>query len=185
VDGSVPNPSQVVILAEDQRHSSFVRSYLKKRGFLNHQITVEPLPAGRGCGEQWVRERYGKSVGACRWRSARAQTALVVIVDADIGSVERRTRQLSDGLVQDDIMRRSDEERIAHLIPKRNIETWILCLSGNQVDEDSDYRAEKIDGKIVSAAAVFFDWSRRNAQVPPRCVPSLRLAIPEIRRLDD
>ena len=178
-------PSQVVVLAEDQVQVRFIRAYLKRLDFSNHDITIEPLSSGRGAGEQWVRERYSNAVKAYRWRSARASTALVVMIDADTGSVERRLQQLRQGLVQDRLDERSQTERITHLIPKRNVETWILCLNGAQVDEDTDYRDEAgVDKQIGTAAIVFFNWSRLNAQIPQGCVSSLRSAVPEVRRLD-
>jgi hypothetical protein len=181
----VARPSQVVVLAEDQVQVRLVRAYLKGRGFSNHDITVEPLSSGRGSGEQWVRERYSKAVKAYRWRSTKAATALVVMIDADTGSVDRRLQQLRQALVQHGLDERSQTERIAHLVPKRSVETWILCLNESQVDEDTDYRAEPgVDKQIGTAATVFFDWSRLNAQIPQNCVPSLLSAMPEIRRLD-
>ena len=186
MDGSVSKPSRVVVLAEDQRQVRFIRGYLKERNFDNHDIRVEPVSSGRGSGEQWVRERYAEAVRAYRWRSTRAATALVVMIDADAGTVEQRLEQLRQALVQADSEGRSAAEKIAHLVPKRNFETWILCLNGTQVSEDIDYRHEEgIDKQIKNAAMVFFDWSRTNARVPQRCVPSLLLAIPEARRLED
>jgi hypothetical protein len=71
------------------------------------------------------------------------------------------------------------------LIPKRNVETWVFCLSGRQVDEDTDYSREAgIDELIKPAATAFFDCSRLNAAPPALCVPSLLAAIPEVRRLE-
>jgi hypothetical protein len=172
-----------VVLAEDQRHQSFVRRYLYKLQFSPHDIRFEPLPSGRGCGEQWVRERYAKAVEAYRSRSAR--TALVVAIDADTGSVDQRIRQLQDALTQAHLPQRSANERVAHLIPKRNVETWILCLKGEKVDEDTDYsRALDIDEEITAAAGTFFEWTRKNATVPGHRVPSIHSAIPEAKLLE-
>lgn len=186
MDGSVGKPSRVVILAEDQRQVRFIRAYLKQRNFDNHDIRVEPVSSGRGSGEQWVRERYAEAVKAYRWRSTRAATALVVMIDADVGSVDQRLEQLRQALVEAGSEARSAAEKIAHLVPKRNIETWILCLNGSRVNEDTDCRnLQGIDKQIQNAAILFFDWSRANAQIPQHCVPSLLLAIPESRRLEE
>ena len=177
--------SEVVVLAEDARHQRFVRSYLKLFKDYKDNIRDADLPSGRGCGEQWVRERYANAVREYRRRSARANTALIVAIDADAGNLDRRLRQLQDALVQAVLAPRTDQERIVHLIPKRNIETWILNLSGGNVDEDTDYSHEQgIDQQIAPAAATFFDWTRPNATPPPHCVPSLLSAIPEVRRLE-
>jgi hypothetical protein len=169
-------PSLVIVLAEDERHQRFIRNYLLRLNYPARTIRNEPLPAGRGAGEQWVRERYSKAVQAYRARAARTQTALIVVIDADKHEVRHRLQQLPTPL---------DGERIVRLIPKRNIETWILCLTGTDVDEETDYRHHPdIDQKIKPAAIEFFQWSRPNAAPPERCVPSLSSAIPEVRRLE-
>ena len=131
-----------------------------------------------------MRERYARAVQAYRARSVRAETALVVVIDADNGDLDRRLQQLQEGLNQAGVAPRANDERIVHLIPRRNIETWILNLNGRSVDEDTDYRRERdIDKQIATAAATFYEWSRPNANHPEYCVPSLRAAIPEVRRL--
>src|SRR5260370_31026234 len=43
-------------------HQRFVRFYLNLIGYSRNVIQNEDLPSGRGCGEQWVRERYAKTV---------------------------------------------------------------------------------------------------------------------------
>jgi hypothetical protein len=183
-DGSVSKSSQVIVLAEDRLHQRLVQKYLERLGHSPHEIRFEDLPSGRGCGEQWVRERYAGAVAAYRWRSSRAQTALVVAIDANGGDVPRRLRQLQDALVEADLSPRRDDEEIVHLIPRRNIETWIVCLNGRTVNEDDDYTRDRdIDGQFQRAAAMLFEWSRDNAVPPRHCVPSLLAAIPELRRL--
>lgn len=178
-------PSQIVLLVEDERHERFVRRYLYRLGFSRHDIRVEDLPSGRGCGEQWVRVRYPAAVRAYRQRSSRAKTALVVAIDADTATVDRRSRQLQDALVSENLPDRGNREAIAHLIPKRSIETWILCLSELHVDEDTDYRqARKVDELIVPAAGKFFEASRPNTTPSAHYVPSLLAAIPEMNRLE-
>jgi hypothetical protein len=130
-----------------------------------------------------VRQRYAPAVQAFRQRQAK--TALVVAIDADVLAVSERARQLRTELDQTGLPPRADDEAVAHLIPKRNIETWVLCLSGKKVDEETDYSRESgLHELIPAAAAAFRDWSRPNAIAPDSCVPSLRAAIPEARRLD-
>jgi hypothetical protein len=132
-----------------------------------------------------VRERYARAVKAFRGRSARAKTALIVAIDADKGTVDRRLQQFRESLLQAGLAARTDGEAIVHLIPKRSVGTWVLCLSGRQVDEDTDYRREdNIERLIPDAAITFFEWSRPKATPPAHGVDSLRLAIPETRRLE-
>jgi hypothetical protein len=165
-----------MVLAEDRRHQNFVRRYLKRRRY-DGEIRLENVPSGRGCGEQWVRENYARAVGAYRARSSRAKTALIVIVDADTSEVSWRVRQLKEALGNNE---RKSAEAIVHFIPKRNIETWILHLSGEQVDEEADHRNRDVDAMITAAAAVFHEWT---AQPPASCLPSLSAALQEAKRL--
>ena len=144
---------------------------------------MEPLPSGRGCGEQWVRERYTASVRAHRARSARAESALIVAIDADITPVNRRQRQLEEALSLSGLEERGEKEAIAHLIPKRHIETWILYLSGQSVDEDTDYHnAPGVDEMIERSSKGFFELIKAMPAVADT-IKSLALAIPEARRL--
>lgn len=116
--------SFVIGLVEDERKQRFVRRYLYRVGYSTHAIRFELLPAGRGSGAQWVLDRYAGVVTEYRSRSARAMTALVVAIDADDGRVVRRQQQFRE------LAARTAGDRIAHLIPKWSIETWILGLSG-------------------------------------------------------
>ena len=176
--------SQVVVLVEDERHQRVVRQFLYRLGYRTDQLRFRPVPNSRGSGEQWVRDKYPGEVKECRRRQGRAATALVVVVDADERAVTDRLGQLNEALADSSLPARRADEPVALLVPKRNIETWVLCLSGHAVDEEANYKREpKIDGLINQAAAAFHDWSRRNAVVPQHCVDSLRQAIPEAQRI--
>jgi hypothetical protein len=128
------SPSLVIVLAEDTRDQRFVWRYLRKTGLRERQIRLLPVP-GRsgGAGEQWVRERYAAAVNEYRTRAAKS--ALVVAIDADTGEVNRRARQLAEALKEARLEPREDGEAIVHLIPRRNVETWILHLCERDVDE--------------------------------------------------
>lgn len=115
------------------------------------------------------------------------------MIDADTGPVARRSQQLNATLAQAGLDAREPNEKIAHLIPKRNIETWILCLNalhpdGQNVTEEKDYKnhaaARKIGALIKPAAEELFKLSRNHAEIPQHCVDSLRAAIPEVKRLE-
>jgi hypothetical protein len=102
---------------------------------------------------------------------------LIVVIDADTETVGRRVHQLSEALGNG---ARKDGETIVHVIPKRNIETWILQLSGKHVDEETDYGKRDVDDLIPNAAATFHAWT---SQPPASCLPSLLAAIEETKRL--
>jgi hypothetical protein len=155
--------SRVTVLAEDETHQSFAECYLKRLGYRQHQIFMERVPNGAGSGEKWVRDNYARTVKQCRRRSAKASTALIVVIDADDQEPARRQRQLEEQLE----VARNEGERISHFIPKRNIETWILCLDGAQVNEVDDYSGGRgIEERISPAAETFYSWTRLNAAIP-------------------
>jgi hypothetical protein len=184
--------SLVTILAEDQPQQSFARKYLKRLGYLPHEIHAEEVP-DKGGGEGWVRLQYPRIVEVYRTQAASPRAGMIVVIDADTGQVARRIQQLNAALAQAGSGARGRDEKIAHLIPKRNIETWILCLNarrpdGQPLNEEEDYKghaaARKIGELIKPAAEEFFNWSRNNAEIPQHCVDSLRAAIPEVKRLE-
>ena len=70
------NLARIVVLAEDIRHQSFVRRYLYQLDYKTHDIRFESLPSGRGCGEQWVRQRYANAVAALNCRALGARGGL-------------------------------------------------------------------------------------------------------------
>lgn len=138
-------PSLVIVLGEDGRQSRLVRRFLLRVGILPKQIRLLQSPSGRGAAEQWVRENYVREVIACRRRiKSKAKTALVVVLDADTQKVRKRFDGLAQSLV-DDNQPAMDEKRepVAHLIPKRNVETWILSLNQVPVDEEQDYKGTR------------------------------------------
>jgi len=182
----MPKPSQVIVLVEDERHEMLVRRYLRRRGMEPHQMTIVPFPAGKGSAEQWVRARFAKEVSAYRNRSARAATALIVMIDADNHTVHGRLSQLGEALRDGGKPPIHDDEQIARLVPKRNVETWILCLNDHQVDEVADYKGTREDWNelIPQASEALFQWTRPNFAVPNHCIDSLRTGIGELRRLN-
>ena len=81
----------VILLCEDTQTDAFVRRFLKHRNFGRRDVTTFKLPAGRGSGEQWVRERYPRQLQAIRQRQG---ACLIVVTDADVHSTEFRRAQL-------------------------------------------------------------------------------------------
>ena len=131
----------VIILCEDIQQEIFVRQWLKEKGFNSRQIRVKRSPSAQGSAEQFVRTQYPVEVRECR-RVATYQSvgvSLVVSIDADISSVEERRDQLDRALANSDLARRRPDERIAILIPKRNIETWVHYVMGEDVNETDIY----------------------------------------------
>jgi hypothetical protein len=71
------------------------------------------------------------------------------------------------------------------LVPKRNIETWILCLNEHAVDEETDYTETRSNWNelIAQGAETLCQWTRSTTEPPNHCVNSLRTGVRELRRL--
>ena len=182
-------PTSVVLLCEDNLTSAFVRGYLRHHGIL-HGVRVNVTRSGSGYG--WVLRQFPIEVNAYRLSKARKNSWLIAVVDADTGTVARRLTQLQAGLAQSEEPRARtidlQNEMIACLVHRRNIETWILVLTSTPANEVDDYKHIKnLDEwrELVSPASErLHAWTRRNAQIPANCSESLHLAIRELIRLE-
>jgi len=187
------SPSLVIVLAEDQRQKQFIYRYLVNAGIGPRQMTIEMSPSGQGSAEHWVRKNFPREARKCRARNARASTVLFVLLDADRRTVRERLDELDRALEaagQNPID--PDQDPIARLIPKRNIETWILYLSATgsgspSVNEEQDYKQTKIPEEwsalIPAASGTLFGWTRSAALLPGGLIDSLRHGIQEILRV--
>jgi hypothetical protein len=171
----------VVLLTEDKQQQVFTRRFLQGLGYDPRKLRVLPIPQGQGSGEQYVRERYASEVR--NLRSGQFQQALVVVLDADTGEVADRTRQLAAELNAAGLEPRADDERIVHLIPRRNIETWIAYLRGEQVNEKDKYQRLKRERDCQPAVDRLVELYRSNQPLPVGCPSSLKTALEELHRL--
>lgn len=141
---------QLVLLCEDSQHEAFARRFLVAAGWGRDKI-IRVEKCAEGCGEQWVRRRYPDEVKHLR-RHPELTRALVVIIDADVGTCDARFRALELALSEAGQEERRPEEPIAIFVPRRNIETWISYLDGAEVDEVNAY--PKLDRERACRDAV-------------------------------
>jgi hypothetical protein len=177
-------PSLVILIVEDECHRRLIYRYLKNLGFAKHEIRVVSAPPAKGSAYNWVRQQFVTEVSA--YRSRAAKTALIVVIDADNGSVEARWRQLdnelrSGGKKSIDTV----NERVARLVPKRNVETWILFLNGRTVDEETDYKSRHdFEVLIPQAAKALSEYAQSGSNPPEHWIDSLRRGLAELKRLN-
>ncbi len=181
------NPSRVIALVEDEHHEMLIRRYLRKRcGLTNHQMRMNRSLSGRGAAEGWVRKEFPKEIMEYRRRQASAQTGLIVVIDADALTVRERLDRLEQALTESNQQSVGEHERVARLVPKRNVETWILCLNDkHSLDEMADYTQEKHDWHelIPAAAETLSQLTQSKIELPSYCVSSLRIGVKELKRL--
>jgi hypothetical protein len=181
----------VIVLCEDNAHSTLAFQYLRRCGITGNIRFWISSASWAGAGEQGVRSRFPIEVGAYRRERAKRDTRMIVMIDADTGSVSKRQQQLEASLKASEDPRlreiRLSNERIAILIPRRNVETWVLALNGDKVDELQDYKESRPTQdwlKLTPAASdKLYDWTRRNVDLPADLLDSLRLGIHELIRV--
>jgi hypothetical protein len=180
------NPSRIIVLVEDQHHEMLVRRCLKRYGLNEHKMRMNRSPSGRGSAEGWVRKEFPKEIKAYRRRQASAQTGLIVMIDADAHSVQERLNQLDQASTESAQQAVGEQERIARLVPKRNVETWILCLNNEPgLDENTNYTRDRRNwhALIAPAAETLCQWTQSPDDPPTHCLSSLRIGVRELRRL--
>ena len=174
---------RVDLLVEDEKLKRFARSVLMEFHFSRHKIGRPDYPVGINA-KQWLTREYPNKVIAYR-RKAKQRVALLVGTDADEQTVRQRSDALSAALDGADLLRRRDEERIVLWIPKWHVETWILALLGQDVNERDNYKHAARDADVVAAATGFVDRFRAFKQdATTQVLPSLKTAFEETRRLD-
>ncbi len=165
--------------------------FLKNVGINPHQMSFELSPSGQGSAEQWVRENFARQAGKCRARNTRAATGMFIMLDADRHTVQERLQVLDDALVCAN-QKPIDPSRdcIARLIPKRNVETWIIYLDAGEnaqpVDEQTDYKQtkspEEWSALIPHASETLSSHIKHPAAIPADLIDSLRHGLREIPR---
>ena len=109
---------------------------------------------------------------------------MVVGTDADEQSVQQRLQRLDDFLTEAGLEVRGPQERIAIWVPRWNIETWLLFLSGRDVDEAANHKGQARDIDIKAAAREYVRRFRRYVRKPAaeNHLPSLVSAFEETKR---
>jgi hypothetical protein len=173
---------QIIVRCEDRQQRSFIYRYLCAKGFDWHSIDIENSPSGKGAATQWVLKQYPTEVKALR-RGPPIAKALISIIDADVRTVEERKRQHDDALVADGQDRRGNAEKIAVVVPKRNIETWLHHLLGTPgINQDNEY--PRFRGEERRCAPAAEEFARRCPNdMGGMDLPSLRDGCAELQRI--
>ncbi|MEG4508069.1 hypothetical protein QUA81_31360 [Microcoleus sp. F6_B4] len=173
---------QIVILCEDRQQEVFARYFLKKRGFTG-LFRANICPEGSECGSDYVRKQYPVEVKAYRQNKNRVAIGLVVLIDADTGTLAERLNWLASVLDEHKQENREPNEAIAIFVPKRNIETWIHYLQGETVNEEAVYAKFKNNEAVCKTAVEDLADRCYSQSLPEDAPPSLQAACGELQRL--
>jgi hypothetical protein len=177
------DPVHTIILCEDLQLRCFIRRILIKRGWHPGQIHEVNLPTGGGAGVSWVKAKLPDELKAFRSRNALAETCLVVGCDADNETVEGRLQRLRDACVAADVPFRTPNERIVFALPKRNIETWLAYLRGENVNENDVYPKYHYESDCRGQVTHLNKMCQNQRLEPTPPLPSLVLACDEFNRI--
>jgi len=132
-------PSSVIILGEDNAHvESVYRAITREIGIVGGRVRKLPARAGRGDASKYVLDNVQKEADALRRGPASAR--LIVCLDADGKTVEKRREELCDRVSIAGLDDQRQSGSIVYVIPKRNIETWREFGRCQTVDEETNYK---------------------------------------------
>ncbi|MBC7964253.1 MAG: hypothetical protein H7Y05_15075 [Steroidobacteraceae bacterium] len=171
-----------MILCEDQQQEVFIRHFLMKKGYTQRQMRIERCPSGKQAGEQFVREKYPAELKALRQRTAKAETALLVMIDADTGTVTEMAKRLDAICSEQGVAVRNQNDRAVLLIPRRNIETWVHFLDGEAVDETTAYSKLRYESDCKLGVKGLFEICSEG-ECPADFPDSLKVACLEYQRV--
>lgn len=175
---------QVVVLCEDRAHFHFIREFLELCGWDRRKIIERMASSGEGSAEAWVRKKYATEIKAHRAARNYRNIALVVMIDADLRSIQHRIAQLEQSaeIQQLDQQPRTKSEKIAIFVPRWNIETWFCYLDGGKCSETHDYKQAYKDSKPRKFAEILDGLCRQKGALKDMPL-SLKHACNEWQRL--
>ena len=171
---------KITLLCEDSQHEVFVRRFLKGMGWNTREIRVEKSPAATGSAEQWVRETFPKELEVYRIRSHRAATGLIAVIDADTMDVQDRINEFKSACISQNVAFRTNDDTVAIIVPRRNIESWIYFLNDQQANEEDVYPKLKKQRECSSATKKLVQACRTTG-INLDALPSLLTACEEYR----
>ena len=185
------NRISITLLCEDNRHEQFVRAFLKQKGRSREVRRVFPdgykshETGGAKPNNSFVLTNAAREVREAR--KVPPKRALVIVIDGDERGLQSRLGNLRELLNKENLESLKEKERIAVVVPCRNIETWIHHFKAEIATETDDfsslYAKNKYDATPEAKAFAAFVSDGNAAEVPH--LPALNDARTELRRLHD
>lgn len=175
----------VALVCEDLQHACFVRYFLQAYGVRLREFRQDFTPRRSGSGvdyvvrkfPQWLREHQHK-------RGHLRDLILVAMMDADTADRAYRLRQLREACREARLdFDPENEDRVAVITPRRNIETWNEFLKGRVVDEATDCHpvVRALESECRPQAVRLADSCKKQEPLPGTPPPSLQQACEEFR----
>lgn len=146
----------ILLVCEDDAHNAFVYQCMKTMGVKNLKWHIDKYTASR------VRAHHGnraevidrlKDTEYCAWRqrNAKCKVLLVAVIDADEDEINCAKQSLGASDWMADY-----SHLFVHIIPKRNIQTWVKLAescSSDVPNESEDYKTTGIRSAAKSRDA--------------------------------
>lgn len=173
-----------VILCEDRRQSNLVRRYLKKAGLARNAREFRDKPSPSGDAKNFIRQEYPKEIKELISKEDQRDLVLIVVIDADTHTVKDRFAWLHAKLENGELKAKSQQNRIFVLVPKRNVETWIWFLNGNNVNETDDYKRNVKTKHCTHAVEELVELRKRGWSFSEGTPSSLIAGCAELKRIE-
>jgi hypothetical protein len=169
---------EILVYCEDSQQEAFIRRFLKMKNYPRNKIDVHKSPRGKGSAEQWVLNQFVNALN--NYRKRKVDHKIVFIRDADTLTLNDRIRQFESACRLAGIQPRQPNEKIALILPRRNIETWFEYLNGATVDETTVYRKyDRAGDCFINVRALVDMCDRQNLR--QSAPPSLENACDEFK----
>ena len=134
------NAYQYRVICEDKQMEIFARRFLENQGIDVCRKVYFDIAPNKECGEAYVKRNLPKHMQVIRSMNYN-RIAVIAFTDADTETVEDRRNRLLDELSEKGIAFDKSKDLMFALIPKRNIETWIVYFEDENanIGEDKDY----------------------------------------------
>lgn len=166
---------RVVVVYEDDAHHSFMRRLVER-------LNLNPVRYERCVDSTGVLNRLRLEVTALRAKKHQRNLGLVIVIDADHKGLQGRVSEVLERIASDAGEARTEDERIALVIPAWEIETWyvhLCCPPARPIDELRDYKKssewrqlEKNLGAAARQAAKA--WAPEEGREDPRSLVAAR-----------
>ncbi len=179
----------IVLLCEDARHEQFIREFLRQKGRFARRVFPDGykrrVPGGAKPNNSFVVGRAPQEIKEAR--VAPPKRALVIVIDGDTRGYASRCGEIARELKAQKMAALGDKERIALVIPCRNIETWIHHFRGNETNETEEFGSfyPKATYDALPQAQAFADFVSDGAAAEVADLPALDAARGELRRLNE
>jgi len=153
-------------------------------------VAVKKSPAGMGAADAFILKRFPDEVRAYRSKCNHLNICLLVMIDADppesYTSHKSRIGTLKDSLHEAGIAPIEPHERIAILVSRRNLESWMHFMTTDEIDEETDYRHAHQDNECKESGQRLkqIQMQHRAGTAPAaQLPPSLAEAVVQLERI--